>query len=310
MILRVRPSFRCIHLWWRSWDSSCANPRWPASWSPAHACCGALVLLHRLTELELDRPAATATTWLLASRPNVLVLLGDLLGVPVSPARASLSLLSARRDRWALAGFLALLAALTRSAGVVLFIPLALLAWDSGQRSRMGWALLPLAGPAAFAAYLEIDGPGWRAAFDAQRIWGRELRRSVRRRLGRRHRRSPRRAVDVLARRRRPPRTPERALLRLPRARGHESHRCAPATSASVRCSGSSQRSPSRSATPSTGRPLLSLPRFVAVMFPLWMWLGWWVTRGERWRLRVAWGTSVIGLGACSALFSTWHFVS
>ena len=85
------------------------------------------------------------------------------------------SLLSARRDRWALAGFLALLAALTRSAGVVLFIPLAVLAWDSGQRWRMGWALLPLAGPAAFAAYLEIDGPGWRAAFDAQRIWGREF---------------------------------------------------------------------------------------------------------------------------------------
>ncbi len=139
------------------------------------ACLGgALVLLHRLTELELGQPAATATTWLVALGPMSFffsAIYPEALFLLLSVA----SVLSARRDRWALAAVLALLAAMTRSAGVVLVIPLAVMAWDSGRRSRMAWAILPLAGPAAFALYLDFNGQGWRAAFDAQQIWGRQF---------------------------------------------------------------------------------------------------------------------------------------
>ncbi len=61
---------------------------------------------------------------------------------------------------------------------------------------------------------------------------------------------------------------------------------------------------------PVDGRPLLSLPRFVAVMFPLWMWLGWWVARGPRSRALALGSASLLGLVIFTALFSTWHFVS
>src|SRR4029078_7567544 len=32
-------------------------------------------------------------------------------------------------------------------------------------------------------------------------------------------------------------------------------------------------------------QPLMSFPRFVLVCFPLWMWLGWLLSRHPRWRI-------------------------
>jgi hypothetical protein len=55
------------------------------------------------------------------------------------------------------------------------------------------------------------------------------------------------------------------------------------------------------------GRPLLSLPRFVVVVFPLF----WALARlAERWRVHDAVvATSAAGLGLLSVLFVNWYYI-
>ncbi|HEY8584670.1 MAG TPA: hypothetical protein VIL49_17040, partial [Capillimicrobium sp.] len=60
---------------------------------------------------------------------------------------------------------------------------------------------------------------------------------------------------------------------------------------------------------PVVPQPLMSLPRFVLVLFPLWMWLGWLLARHRRARAPVL-GASAVMLAACTAQFATWHFVA
>jgi hypothetical protein len=55
-------------------------------------------------------------------------------------------------------------------------------------------------------------------------------------------------------------------------------------------------------------QPLMSLPRFEAVLFPAFMWIGWWVSKGSIWRGRVLYGALGAGLVASSAFVSTWHW--
>jgi hypothetical protein len=57
-------------------------------------------------------------------------------------------------------------------------------------------------------------------------------------------------------------------------------------------------------------QPLMSLPRFEAVLYPLFLWLGLWLARGPAWRRAVVLGVFAVGLAGCSALFSTWHWVA
>jgi hypothetical protein len=52
----------------------------------------------------------------------------------------------------------------------------------------------------------------------------------------------------------------------------------------------------------------MSLPRFLAVLFPLFMWLGAWLAQGGRARRVAVLGPSAAGLVAVSAVFSTWHW--
>jgi hypothetical protein len=56
-------------------------------------------------------------------------------------------------------------------------------------------------------------------------------------------------------------------------------------------------------------QPLMSLPRFVAVLFPLAIWLALWMT-GRAWRERLVLGTFAAALAAYSAIFATWHWVA
>ena len=60
---------------------------------------------------------------------------------------------------------------------------------------------------------------------------------------------------------------------------------------------------------PAAPEPLASLPRYLAVVFPLHMWLAWWAT-GRRWRAPVVLGLSAAGLAGLSAAFSTWQWVA
>ncbi|CAB4952720.1 unannotated protein [freshwater metagenome] len=64
-------------------------------------------------------------------------------------------------------------------------------------------------------------------------------------------------------------------------------------------------------ATEGTG-PLMSLPRFLGVLFPLAMWAGWWLSRGRLQRTRriVLAGLGLGLLALFSELTTRWLFVA
>jgi hypothetical protein len=144
------------------------------------AFLGALVVLHGLSRLEgMSEEAARHTTLYLAIFPTAFFLLAPYSEAPFLFLSIA-AFLFARRDRWALAALMGALAALTRSIGVVLIPALgveALLQW------RQGRALLPrLAGAAGVAAGPFLYFLYWQARFGdfwaplhAQQNWGRTL---------------------------------------------------------------------------------------------------------------------------------------
>jgi hypothetical protein len=153
---------------------------------------GALVLLHKLATLELGERGAGHTLLLVAFFPAAFffsAVYAESLFLLLSVA----ALLAARKGLWMWAGIAAALAALTRNSGAVLLVPL-LLIFLYGPREdappREGssrWAprypltpqLLWLAlVPAALAAYLAYCGivlDDLFAPFSAQGLWGRHL---------------------------------------------------------------------------------------------------------------------------------------
>ena len=139
---------------------------------------GALIVLYGLTTLELSVTHARIAVLLLAIFPTSFFFFA-----PYSESTFLLMALTAfwcaRRDRWALASLAAALAAMTRGVGIV--IAPALLIEAVQQHRERGVPLLPragaaaatLAGPALYFAY-------WLAAFDdvrapltAQQRWQR-----------------------------------------------------------------------------------------------------------------------------------------
>jgi hypothetical protein len=90
------------------------------------AMFGSLLLLERLAFLDVGLAAARRSVWLLALFPVSLYLSAvytESLFLLVSIG----AFLAARRDRWLLAGLLGGLAAMTRSIGVLMLVPLLLL---------------------------------------------------------------------------------------------------------------------------------------------------------------------------------------
>jgi hypothetical protein len=59
---------------------------------------------------------------------------------------------------------------------------------------------------------------------------------------------------------------------------------------------------------PVTPQPLMSLPRFVAVLFPIFMWLA--IVCDERRITDRVVAVSAIGLGLFTAQFASWHWIS
>jgi len=55
-------------------------------------------------------------------------------------------------------------------------------------------------------------------------------------------------------------------------------------------------------------QPLMSLPRFVCVLFPIFMWLALWCEE-RRATERVA-ALSAVALGLFTAQFASWHWIS
>ncbi len=148
----------------------------------SNACfLGALVMLHGLTRLEgWSTDTARTTILFVAIFPTAFFFLAPYSESPFLLLSVS-AFWFARRDRWALAGLMGALAALTRSIGLILVLGLAV---EAIQRSREdGGPLLPrLAGAAAVAIGPALYFLYWNAAhgdllapLDAQRAWQREL---------------------------------------------------------------------------------------------------------------------------------------
>ena len=283
-----------------------------------------LAALHRLATIELGPEAARWAVISLALFPGSVwfsAVYSESLFLMVSVG----AVLCARRERWAAAGLLGAAAAATRSAGLLLLIPLALLWLEAhrGGRARLAslaWlGLVPL-GLGAYCGYLALDGRPAGAPFSAQDTWHRTLAGpwsgvadgaaaawdGLRQLL---HGPPPpvyfdRAAGDAMAIGRHNVAlflcllgaVPAviGALRRLPLAHGAYAL-CALLLPLSY---------------PVAPQPLMSLPRFEAVLYPLFMWLGWWLARGPAWRRAVVLGVFAAGLALCSALFTTWHWVA
>jgi hypothetical protein len=145
------------------------------------AFLGALIVLHGLTELERSRDAARRTVLLVATFPTSFFFF--------APYAESLFLLTsvtafwfARTDRWVAGGLAGAAAAITRSVGIVLAPALAVEALqrrserhDPDDRPWTAWlaGALVATGPLLYAATWVVRG-SWAAPFRAQEWWARE----------------------------------------------------------------------------------------------------------------------------------------
>jgi hypothetical protein len=281
----------------------------------------ALVLLHRLTDVELG-PAAARSAVLLAAFSPMSFFFSAVYSESLFLALSLGAVYAARTERWAWAGVLGALAAATRSAGVLLVVPLALLLVRAHPRPwrQAPWIALVPVGLAAFCGWLALRGADGLAPFHVQQVWfrhlawpwggvrdagvaawdgARQLLSGSRTPVYFRHAGGDPFAVGahnlllfgfLLAA------IPAVAgvLRRLPVAYG-----------AYVLAALALPLS-----FPVGPQPLMSLPRFLAVLFPLFMWLGWWVSRGGRAREWASLAVSVVALIVFTAQFATWHWVA
>jgi hypothetical protein len=259
----------------------------------------ALVLMHALGRLEFDEAIARKAVLFLAIFPTAFFFLAPYTEAPF----LLLSLATfwfARRDRWALAALAGALAALTRSIGILLLPALAVEAfvqWRALGRTlapRLLAALAVAMGPLLYFAYWRVHFDDALAPIHAQKGWQREwtfptttLWDALRlaNRLGSYW------LVDLLV----------VGVIVVAVIAGIRVLRLSYLTYA-----GLSLLLPLLDPFPP--RPLLSMPRFVAVIFPAF----WVIGRAvERRRLPDALvvGVFAAGWSLCVVLFINWHFI-
>lgn len=288
----------------------------------------ALVLLHRLVALDHGRAVARNAVLVTALFPMSFffsAVYSESLFLSVSIG----AVYAARRERWAWAGALGLLAATTRSAGVLLLVPLAMIyLWGTGRprlrtmrrlRPDVLWlALVPL-GLASYCGFLALAGHDPLAPFRAQEVWFRSFAgpfvgvwdglvaavQGARQLLS--GAREPvyftpaggdpfvvaRHNIELLVWLVLALAATAGVLRRLPAAYG-----------AYVVAALALPLS-----YPVGPQPLMSLPRFVAVLFPLAIWLALWMT-GRALRERLVLGASAVALAVYTGIFATWHWVA
>jgi hypothetical protein len=283
------------------------------------AFLGALVLLHRLTELELGRALARPTLLLLAVFPAALYF-----GAPYSESLFLLlavgAFYAARTDRWAWAGAWAGLASATRSAGLLLLLPLALIWWSARPRRPrdVAWLALAPLGLVAYVAWLGlVEGEALRF-LDVQEAWSRELTVPFAGAWD-----GLVAAVDGV----RQLASGSRAPVYFEAAAGDPFRIAAinvmlftTLVFAVVACAGVLRRLPRPYGVwvgaslvlplsfPVTPQPLMSLPRFVSVLFPVFMWLA--VVSEERRATDLVAAAFAVGLGLFTAQYASWHWIS
>ncbi len=306
------------------------------------AFAGALLLLWKLTALELGRRFAAPALLLLCAFPASLFF-----GAPYSESLFLLASVgafyAARTGRWAWAGVATAGATGTRSAGILLLLPLAILYlygpradrdavapaghrgwWASLRpvhrvRAEIGWLALAPGGLIAFAAYLGIEH-GDAVAFASVQgdVWNREwagpLAGAWEGAVGAWD------GVRQLA-------SGSRETVFFERA-GGDPFRVASINLvlfgflvfAAIGTVGVLRRLPFAYGAyvvaalmlplsyPVGVQPLMSLPRFVAVLFPLFMWLALVCTQ-RRSTERVA-AFSAVLLGLFTAQFAGWNWIA
>ncbi len=293
------------------------------------ACLGAaLVVLHRLVALDHDRAVARNAVLVTALFPMAFffsAVYSESLFALLSVG----AVYAARRDRWAWAGALGALAATTRSAGVLLLVPLALIyLWGVARpriatrrrldRDALWLGLVPL-GLAAYCGYLAIAGYDGLAPFHAQEQWFRSFAGPF---VG---------AWDGMVAAVQGARqllSGSRDPLYFTAAGGdpyfvarHNIELAAWLVLAVPAVVGVLRRLPLAYGAyvvaalalplsyPVGPQPLMSLPRFLAVLFPLAIWLALWMTGRAR-RERLVLGAFAGALAVYTAIFATWHFVA
>ncbi len=248
----------------------------------------------------------------------------------------------ARRGRWAWVGVLGALAGATRSAGLVLMVPALVLylygprddrapdfpargagARRGGRRYRLRgnvlWLALLPAGVAAYMAYLALAGGAPLEPFHAQEVWNRHFAGPY---LGVWD--GARAAFEGL-----------RQMLSFQSAHvyftasaeapmvsaGHNLMLFAFLLAALPAIVGVLRRLPAAYGAyvcaalalplsyPVTPQPLMSLPRFLVVLFPLFMWLGAWLDERPRARGPTL-AISCLLLAFFVGDFATWHWVA
>lgn len=299
------------------------------------AFLAALVLLYRLTELELGRDVARPTVLLLAVFPGALFF-----GAPYSESLFLLvsvgAFYAARTGRWPVAGALAAVASGCRSAGILLLVPLLLLYLygpraDRGPdpaargvrpRFRVGgdvaWLALAPAGLAAYSAYLGLHHGDALAFLHLQDAWFREFAGPL---GGAWH------GVVAAFEGARQLLSGSRDVVYFQEA-GGDPMRVAGMNLmlfgflcfAVVAAVGVLRRLPVAYGAyvvvalllplsfPVGPQPLMSLPRFTAVLFPVFMWLG--LVCRERRIVDQAAAASALGLGLFVVEFASWRFIA
>src|SRR3954447_16210052 len=278
--------------------------------------------MHRLVELELgSERVARLSVLMLALFPGALWF-----GAPYSESLFLLlsvgAFYCARTGRWALAGGAAALASATRSAGIVLLVPLLILWWQSRPRRRvrdLGWIALAPLGLALYSLYLALSlGDGF-AYLHLQDVWFRSFA-------------GPFggawdglvAAWDGL----RQIASGQRAHVYFTAAGGdpidvgwHNVELFVFLVLGVAGCVGVLRRLPRAYGAyvlaalalplsfPVGPQPLMSLPRFLAVLFPLFMWLAL-ALRDRPLLRRAALTISTLGLVAFTARYATWHWVA
>ncbi|WP_205696288.1 mannosyltransferase family protein [Conexibacter sp. SYSU D00693] len=289
-----------------------------------------LAAVHALARIELGDLAARHATWTLALFPGS-IFLSTVYSEALFLALSAGALLAARTSRWGWAGVLGALACATRSAGIVLVVALALL-WLDAQRDAatrrrpglrelaLGTAVPPL-GLLAFCAFLALDGVGFRASFDAQEVWFREFAGpfvglwdglvagwdGARQLLSgqREHVYFREAGGDPFLVAERNLRDTLTLLLFVVPATVGVVRRLRPAYAAYVVCALALPLS-----YPVGPQPLMSLPRFAAVLVPLFLWLGLWLAADTRRRAVPVYAVLAAATATFAGQFATWHFVA
>jgi Mannosyltransferase (PIG-V) len=282
-----------------------------------------LTVLHRLVALDFGPHVARGAVVATAFFPTSFFL-SAVYSESLFLALSVGAIYAARTDRWAWAGVLGGLAAATRSSGLVLLLPLALLWWAPPARRQrdardLTWLALVPAGLGAYCLFLWLDGGDPSAPFAAQEVWYRSFAGpfggvwdgAVAAFDGARQLLSGSREPVYFTAAGGDPFLAARHNIEL----FAWLLAALPAVVVAVRrlplaYSGYVVASLALPLSWPVGpQPLMSLPRFLLVLFPLSIAVSLWAQRGPR-RGPVLLALGVVGLAVYSGIFATWHWTA